>query len=195
MNTSSTITFEPLAQNQPSTTTPIFSMLEPLDPSTTPTFAELLATYNSSINKPEVVWNRLKADELDQPASNNVHLVTTHTVAADLASASGHASATGTDLVPSLAATADPTSTSGTDREQTLAPTADLASASEIIDQTNLTNNSSQPACWLWPQRLSLAALNLLDGDHGTGRSLLVTQLAACVSSGSSMPDGSTVSQ
>src|SRR5579859_7470453 len=52
-----------------------------------------------------------------------------------------------------------------------------------------------QPTRWLWPQRLPLAGINLLDGDHGTGLSLLSLRIAASVSSGLPMPDGSTTLQ
>src|SRR5690348_9298070 len=50
---------------------------------------------------------------------------------------------------------------------------------------------TDQPTRWLWPQRLSLAGINLLDADHGCGKSLLAFQIAASISSGSPMPDGS----
>jgi AAA domain len=45
---------------------------------------------------------------------------------------------------------------------------------------------------WLWPNRLPQSAITLLDGDHGTGKSLLALTLAAHTSSGTPMPDGST---
>src|SRR5271169_6044335 len=37
-----------------------------------------------------------------------------------------------------------------------------------------------------------LSGITLLDGDHGCGKSLLALQLAAHVSSGSRLPDGTT---
>jgi len=160
-----------LTEGQPSTNMPWASTLEPLDTSTIPPFTELLSAYNASIHKPEIVWNRLTGDELDQLASSNVHQESIHTVAADLASANGTASAPGTASASALPSTSGP------------------------IDQTNLADDSSQPTRWFWSQRISLASLNLLDGDHGTGRSLLAHQIAASVSSGSPMPDGSKTIQ
>jgi len=44
---------------------------------------------------------------------------------------------------------------------------------------------------WLWLNRISCAGLTFLDGDPGTGKSSLVCDLAARVSRGRTMPDGS----
>src|SRR5262249_21386903 len=63
------------------------------------------------------------------------------------------------------------------------------------LHQTNLANATSQPVRWLWQQRLPLTGLTLLDGDHGTGKSLLSLRIAAAVSSGSPMPDGTPTIQ
>jgi len=41
---------------------------------------------------------------------------------------------------------------------------------------------------WLWEHRIPLAGITLLDGDHGTGKSLLSLSLAAHVSYGNPMP-------
>jgi hypothetical protein len=46
-----------------------------------------------------------------------------------------------------------------------------------------------QPLQWLWPNRIPLAKLTLLIGDPGIGKSLLVTDLAARVSTGAPWPD------
>jgi hypothetical protein len=43
---------------------------------------------------------------------------------------------------------------------------------------------------WLWPGRIPLGKLTLLDGDPGLGKSVLTMDLAARVSAGLSMPDG-----
>jgi AAA domain len=45
---------------------------------------------------------------------------------------------------------------------------------------------------WLWPKLLPLGGLTLLNGAHGTGRSLLVWTIAAAVSSGGLLPDGTS---
>jgi AAA domain len=60
------------------------------------------------------------------------------------------------------------------------------------IYQSNLTNVRPQPVRWLWQNRLPLAGITLLDGDHGCGKSLLALQIAAHVSSGTPMPDGTS---
>jgi hypothetical protein len=44
---------------------------------------------------------------------------------------------------------------------------------------------------WLWPERIPLGTITLLDGDLGTGKSLLSQQIAAHVSAGTPLPDGS----
>jgi AAA domain len=53
-----------------------------------------------------------------------------------------------------------------------------------------LNDFPSRPVDWLWQDRIPLAALTLLEGDPGIGKSLLALDLAARVSSGRPMPDG-----
>jgi hypothetical protein len=43
---------------------------------------------------------------------------------------------------------------------------------------------------WLWPGRIPLGKLTILDGDPGLGKSVLSLDLAARVSTGQAMPDG-----
>ncbi len=43
---------------------------------------------------------------------------------------------------------------------------------------------------WLWPGRIPLGKLTILDGDPGQGKSLLTLDLAARVSQGTALPDG-----
>jgi len=43
---------------------------------------------------------------------------------------------------------------------------------------------------WLWPGRIPLGKLTILDGDPGLGKSLITLDLAARVSRGAAMPDG-----
>lgn len=45
---------------------------------------------------------------------------------------------------------------------------------------------------WLWPSRIPLGKLTLIDGDPGTGKSAMTTDIAARVSMGSTFPDGSS---
>jgi hypothetical protein len=47
-----------------------------------------------------------------------------------------------------------------------------------------------KPLTWLWPGRIPQGHLTLLDGAPGSGLSLMALTLAACVSSGSPLPDG-----
>jgi hypothetical protein len=44
---------------------------------------------------------------------------------------------------------------------------------------------------WLWPGRIPLGKLTIIDGDPGLGKSVLTLDLAARVSRGLAMPDGS----
>ena len=60
---------------------------------------------------------------------------------------------------------------------------------------SNLANARPQPVRWLWPNRLPLGGITLLDGDHNCGKTLLALQLAAHVSSGTPMPDGTPTIQ
>src|SRR5437588_8458313 len=47
-----------------------------------------------------------------------------------------------------------------------------------------------KPLTWLWPGRIPLGHLTLLDAAPGSGLSLVALTLAACVSSGSPLPAG-----
>ncbi len=63
------------------------------------------------------------------------------------------------------------------------------------IYESHLANATPEAVRWLWDKRLPLASITLLDGDHGCGKSLLALQIAACVSSGSPLPDGTPTIQ
>src|SRR5207237_9225394 len=52
-----------------------------------------------------------------------------------------------------------------------------------------------KPLTWLWPGRIPQGHLTLLDGAPGSGLSLIALTLAACVSSGSPLPDGTPTQQ
>lgn len=56
---------------------------------------------------------------------------------------------------------------------------------------TRLSDIEAQPIEWLWPGYLPAGMLSLLDGDPGVGKSTLTADLAARVSTGQAMPDGS----
>jgi archaellum biogenesis ATPase FlaH len=48
---------------------------------------------------------------------------------------------------------------------------------------------------WLWEKRIPLGKITILDGDPGMGKSLLAIQIAACVTTGHPMPDGTPGTQ
>ena len=50
----------------------------------------------------------------------------------------------------------------------------------------------SRPVSWLWPGRLALGKLAMLDGDPGLGKSLVTLDLCARLSKGRPFPDGAT---
>src|SRR5207248_9407854 len=58
-----------------------------------------------------------------------------------------------------------------------------------------LADVASQPVHWLWPQRIPLGKLTLLEGSPGSGTSLFALHLAACLSAGSPWPDGTPCPQ
>ena len=43
---------------------------------------------------------------------------------------------------------------------------------------------------WLWPERIPLGKITVIDGDPGLGKSALTTDIAARVSVGREWPDG-----
>jgi putative DNA primase/helicase len=51
------------------------------------------------------------------------------------------------------------------------------------------------PVQWLWPGYLPRGAVVVLDGDPGTGKSVLAADLAARLTRGGSWPDGTPVSK
>ncbi len=56
---------------------------------------------------------------------------------------------------------------------------------------TLLSEVAAEPVQWLWRQRLALGKMTTLDGDPGLGKSSITLDIAARVSSGQPMPDGS----
>src|SRR5260370_23327176 len=58
-----------------------------------------------------------------------------------------------------------------------------------------LSQAPSKPLTWLWPGRIPQGHLTLLDGAPGSGLSLVALTLAACISSGSPLPDGTPTQQ
>jgi hypothetical protein len=58
-----------------------------------------------------------------------------------------------------------------------------------------LSDVVEQPVAWLWQDYLPLGALTLLEGEPGSGTSLLALHIAACVTSGRTLPGGSPSTQ
>src|SRR5881227_3238974 len=48
---------------------------------------------------------------------------------------------------------------------------------------------TARPVTWLWPGRLALGKLAILDGDPGLGKSLLALDLCARLTTGRPFPD------
>jgi putative DNA primase/helicase len=56
------------------------------------------------------------------------------------------------------------------------------------VHWTTLSDVPSQPVQWLWDGRIPVGKVTLLDGDPGSGKSLLALDLAARVSRGAAAP-------
>ncbi len=63
------------------------------------------------------------------------------------------------------------------------------------IYEHSLETTPFQSVGWLWEKRLPRSGITILDGDHNCGKSLLALQIAAAVSSGTLMPDGTPTVQ
>src|ERR1700757_981542 len=57
------------------------------------------------------------------------------------------------------------------------------------VELRRLSRWSTQPVAWLWPGRLALGKLAILDGDPGLGKSLLALVLCARLTTGRPFPD------
>ena len=55
---------------------------------------------------------------------------------------------------------------------------------------TFLSEIESQSVKWLWPNRIPLGELTLFDGDPATSKTSVALDLAARISTGRQMPDG-----
>jgi len=76
------------------------------------------------------------------------------------------------------------------DEIHTLLQSASSSPTTQPCPGTLLSDIPAQPLTWLWEQRIPMGHLTYLDGDPGIGKSLFALHLAACISSGSPMPDG-----
>ena len=57
---------------------------------------------------------------------------------------------------------------------------------------TRMADVTAQPVRWLWPSRIPLGMLTILDGDPGLGKSTVLLDLASRLSRGDLMPDDSS---
>ncbi|MDE2058745.1 MAG: AAA family ATPase [candidate division NC10 bacterium] len=80
--------------------------------------------------------------------------------------------------------------TGGADRQESAAGGAEREKPNDAVI-IRLADVQPEPVTWLWPGRVPLGKLTVLDGDPGLGKSTLAFDLAARVSNGSLMPDGS----
>jgi len=60
-----------------------------------------------------------------------------------------------------------------------------------VMHLRTISSLTPRPLTWLWPKRLALGKLAMLDGDPGLGKSLLALDLCARLSTGRPFPDGS----
>jgi RecA-family ATPase len=58
------------------------------------------------------------------------------------------------------------------------------------IPGTFLSEIATQQLEWLWEKRIPMGKITILEGDPGMSKSLLAIQIAACVTAGCPMPDG-----
>src|SRR5260221_3152461 len=58
-----------------------------------------------------------------------------------------------------------------------------------------LSDVVEQPIAWLWQDYLPLGAITLLEGEPGSGTSLLALHIAACVTSGRALPGSAPSTQ
>src|SRR6266446_2457986 len=73
--------------------------------------------------------------------------------------------------------------------------TLDHPQTTPIPFATRLADLPTQPTHWLWQDRIPLGHLTLLEGEPGSGTSLLATALAAHVSRGTPLLDGTPCPQ
>ncbi|HUU66733.1 MAG TPA: AAA family ATPase [Methyloceanibacter sp.] len=66
------------------------------------------------------------------------------------------------------------------------------APAKAALKVTPADEIAPQKVTWLWPGMIPKSALAIIDGDPGVGKSTICIDLAARVSSGGTMPDGTT---
>jgi hypothetical protein len=68
---------------------------------------------------------------------------------------------------------------------------SEVASSVEELATVCLADVEREPVEWLWPGYILYGKLTILDGDPGMGKSTLLLDIAARVSAGAPMPNGS----
>jgi hypothetical protein len=68
---------------------------------------------------------------------------------------------------------------------------SDSTTSDESIGLRPASQIVARPVAWLWPGRLPLGKLAILDGDPGVGKSLVTLDVCARLSTGQPFPDGS----
>ncbi len=93
------------------------------------------------------------------------------------------------DIVPTTTATA----VADTSPEDSVPEVNDagVPAARPRQSYTLLSSVEPKPVEWLWPDRIPLGELTIIDGDPGTNKSSVTLDIAARVSTGREMPDGS----
>src|SRR6266700_1690082 len=69
------------------------------------------------------------------------------------------------------------------------------ATISPSVPGLVLSDIVAKPVAWLWQDYLPLGALTLLEGEPGSGTSLLALHIAACVTGGHALPGGTPTTQ
>jgi archaellum biogenesis ATPase FlaH len=63
-------------------------------------------------------------------------------------------------------------------------------STEDELNGTALSAVETHQIEWLWQGRIPLGKITILEGDPGVGKSLIALNIAACISAGHPMPDG-----
>jgi putative DNA primase/helicase len=71
-----------------------------------------------------------------------------------------------------------------------LVPIGNPDDAGRTAVEVKMSTVNAEAVSWLWPNRLPLGKLVVLDGDPSVGKSTMALDLAARVSAGAPMPDG-----
>ena len=82
----------------------------------------------------------------------------------------------------------------GSETQLTSLQTTFTSDSDEALGQL-LSEVATQQVSWLWDKRIPLGKITILDGDPGMGKSLLAISIAASVSTGQPLPDGTPVTQ